>query len=95
MITDLGPLEMVPDEGFDARHRYHSVLTFNLINSLAKKQTRSNALFWLTVWLTAKFHGPWTTNQGYWNRFCLRFGCLLGVGRILGGCCALGPWLMD
>ena len=34
-----------------------SVLTFNLINSLAKKQTRSNALFWLTVWLTAEVQG--------------------------------------
>ena len=34
-----------------------SVLTFNLINSLAKYKTRSNALFWLTVWLTAEVQG--------------------------------------
>ena len=30
------------------------VLTFNLINILAESADRSNALFWLTVWLTVK-----------------------------------------
>ena len=30
------------------------VLTFNLINILAESENRSNALFWLTVWLTVK-----------------------------------------
>jgi hypothetical protein len=30
------------------------VLTFNLINILAESANRSNALFWLTVWLTVK-----------------------------------------
>ena len=35
-----------------------SVLTFNLINSLEKQKIRSNALFWLTVWLTAEVEAP-------------------------------------
>jgi hypothetical protein len=30
------------------------VLTFNLVNILAESADRSNALFWLTVWLTVK-----------------------------------------
>ena len=30
------------------------VLTFNLINILAESANRSNAVFWLTVWLTVK-----------------------------------------
>jgi len=42
------------------------VLTFNLINILAESMNRSNALFWLTVCLTAKVHGPRTTDRGYW-----------------------------
>ena len=54
------------------------VLTFNLINILAESVNRSNALFWLTVWLTAKDRrpidaiqtqrlddlGPWTSKLG-------------------------------
>ena len=42
-----------------------SVLTFNLINSLAKKKTRSNALFWLTVWLAAEVQGSRLERRGY------------------------------
>ena len=57
-----------------------SVLTFNLINILAESVNRSNALFWLTVWLTAKDRGPWNTDRGYWSRFCVRLGYMSGGG---------------
>ena len=60
-----------------------SVLTFNLINSLAKEQTRSTALFWLTVWLTAKGQGPWTTDRGYWSRLSVGFVYRSGGGGLI------------
>ena len=60
-----------------------SVLTFNLINSLEKYKTRSNALIWLTVWLTAEVQGQSFQRRGYWSRFCIRFGYRSGGG---GGC---------
>jgi len=51
-------------------------LTFNLVSILADNRLLANALFWITVRITAKVHGPRTTNQGYWNRFSVRFGLL-------------------
>ena len=67
-------------------------LTFNLINSLVKQQTRSNALFWLTVWLTAEVQGSRLERRGYWSRLSVRFGYLLGGGpQDAGG----GPWIAD
>ena len=51
-----------------------SALNFNLINILAESVNRSNALFWLTVWLTAKDRGPWTTDRGYCGRFLINIG---------------------
>jgi hypothetical protein len=84
---------MVPDEGGSMPYiGTISVLTFNLINSLAESVNRSNALFWLTVWLTAKGHGPWTTDWGYWSRLSLSFGYRLGGGpQSAGG----GSWITD
>ena len=67
--------------------RYGAIrnLTFNLINSLAKLKIRSNALFWITVWITAEVQGSSFKRRGYWSRFCDRFGYLLGGGeRIMG-----------
>ena len=40
-------------------------LTFNLFSILADNRLLANALFWITVWITAKVHGPWTTDRGY------------------------------
>ena len=61
-------------------------LTFNLFSILADNRLLANALFWITVWITAKGHGPWTTDRGYWSRFCIRFGCLVkGWGLLLRG----------
>ena len=59
-------------------------LTFNLFSSLADNRLLANALFWITVWITAKVHRPWTTDRGYWSIFLLRFGCLLGGGADIG-----------
>ena len=53
-------------------------LTFNLISILADPHLSANALFWITVWITAMGRGPvtasrassfaapasWTPNQG-------------------------------
>ena len=62
-----------------------SVLTFNLINILAESVNRSNALFWLTVWLTAKDQGP-----GLLEPFLNQIWTLLkGVGFIMAGPCVL------
>ena len=41
-------------------------LTFNLFSILADNRLLANALFWITVWITAKVHGPWT-DRGYWT----------------------------
>ena len=71
-------------------------LTFNLFSILADNRLLANALFWITVWITAKVHGPWATDRGYWRRLSVRFGCLLGGradnwARLL----RLGPWFFD
>ena len=50
------------------------VLTFNLINSWAESTNRSNALFWLPVWLTAKDRGPRTIDRGYWCSSTISLG---------------------
>ena len=55
-------------------------LTFNLFSILADNRLLANALFWITVWITAKVHGPWATDRGYWSIFLLRLGSLLGGG---------------
>ena len=60
-------------------------LTFNLFSILADNRLLANALFWITVWITAKVHGPWTTDRGYWSIFLLRFGCLFGGGGWMTG----------
>ena len=60
-------------------------LTFNLFSILADNHLLANALFWITVWITDKVHGPWTTDRGYWSCFCVRFGCLFCGG----GCCCV------
>ena len=68
------------------------VLTFNLINILAESVNRSNALFWLTVWLTAKDHGPWTVDRGpgLLEPFLNQIWTLLkGVGLRMAGPCVL------
>ena len=51
-------------------------LTFNLFSILADNHLLANALFWITVWITDKVHGPWTTDRGYWSRLSLRFGAI-------------------
>ena len=33
-------------------------LTFNLFSILANQHLSANALFWITVWITALDHGP-------------------------------------
>ena len=33
-------------------------LTFNLFSILADQRLSANALFWITVWITAVDHGP-------------------------------------
>ena len=70
-------------------------LTLNLFNILADNRLLANALFWLTVWLTAEFQGRSFQRRGYWSHLSLRFGCLLGVGvdkrgRLL----RLRPWVL-
>ena len=56
-------------------------LTFNLFSILADQRLSANALFWITVWITAlgpdpgaasrgsSFAAPasWTPNRGYWD----------------------------
>jgi hypothetical protein len=71
-------------------------LTFNLFSILADNRLLANALFWITVWITAKVRGPWTADRGYWSIFLPRFGCLLG-GRADIGCrlLRLGPCFWD
>ena len=44
-------------------------LTFNLFSILADNRLLANALFWITVWITAEVQGPWTTDRGYWSTF--------------------------
>ena len=39
-------------------------LNFNLIRILADQHLSANALFWITVWITAKDHGPRTPGLG-------------------------------
>ena len=38
-------------------------LTFNLFSILADQRLSANALFWITVWITALDHGPRTKVQ--------------------------------
>ena len=47
-------------------------LTFNLFSILADNRLLANALFWITVWITAEVQGPWTTDRGYWSTFLLQ-----------------------
>ena len=65
---------MVPGDGFDALPGTIQDLTFNLFSILADNHLLANALFWITVWITDKAHGPWTMDRGYWSCFCVRFG---------------------
>jgi hypothetical protein len=75
------------------------VLTFNLINSLAKMAIRSNALFWLTVWLTAGGRGPRAECRGYWSTFLFQNDFGRGVGPRFGWVlwletrCLMGWWI--
>jgi len=39
-------------------------LTFNLFSILADQHLSANALFWITVWITALDRGPGTELQG-------------------------------
>ena len=39
-------------------------LTFNLFSILADQYLSANALFWITVWITALDHGPGTAPRG-------------------------------
>ena len=39
-------------------------LTFNLFSILADQHLSANALFWITVWITALNHGPGTASRG-------------------------------
>ena len=64
-------------------------LAFNLFSILADRRLSANALFWITVWITAVGRDPrtasrglsfaaptsWTPNRGYW-------GWLRDLGRI-------------
>ena len=38
-------------------------LTFNLFSILADQHLSANALFWITVWITATGHGPPTLSR--------------------------------
>ena len=44
-------------------------LTFNLFSILADQRLSANALFWITVWITAMDHGPRAKiqAQGPWS----------------------------
>ena len=56
-------------------------LIFNLFNILADRRLSANALFWITVWITAvgrdqgtaslgssfAARASWTPNRGYWG----------------------------
>ena len=64
-----------------------SVLTFNLINSLAKYKTRSNALFWLPVWLTAEVQGSSAGVTGTISYFRMASSMGWAAGR--------GQWRVD
>ncbi|MDG1216078.1 MAG: hypothetical protein P8N17_08695, partial [Luminiphilus sp.] len=71
------------------------VLTFNLINTLAESVNRSNALFWLTVWLTAKDQGPWTMDHGPGVTGAvslLDLDFVEGVGLRMAGPCVFDRW---
>ena len=39
-------------------------LTFNLFSILADRRLSANALFWITVWITAVGRGPRTASRG-------------------------------
>ena len=39
-------------------------LTFNLFSILADQRLSANALFWITVWITALGRGPRTASHG-------------------------------
>ena len=39
-------------------------LTFNLFSILADQHLSANALFWITVWITALGRDPWTEPRG-------------------------------
>ena len=39
-------------------------LTFNLFSILADQYLSANALFWITVWITAVGRGPGTASRG-------------------------------
>ncbi len=41
-----------------------SDLTFNLFSILAHQHLSANALFWITVWITALGRGSWTASRG-------------------------------
>ena len=41
-------------------------LTFNLFSILADNRLVANALFWITVWITAEVQ-PVDTDRGYWT----------------------------
>ena len=81
-------------------------LTFNLFSILADQCLSANALFWITVWITALGRGPGTVSRGYASRLPPRgrrtgvtgADCEIwidlgqGVGRKFGGCLRLRPW---
>ena len=71
-------------------------LTFNLFNILADQRLSANALFWITVWITAKdpgprskhlgpsteVGGPWTLSRGLWTKFQASSFKLRGSRRV-------------
>ena len=77
-------------------------LTFNLFSILANQHLSANALFWITVWITAVGRDPGTASRGSsfaapasWTpdrgllRVVARSGStwVEGVGRRFGGIC--------